>query len=70
MSIVKTFNRRSKFAYHRGMHYFQKMKDCEKPGNVMGCAYIDKLTQARRIYLHYNNEVLKYVENVQRTGNA
>jgi len=47
---------RTRFAYERGLYWYEKVKNSISSGNVMTCKAMLKFLQARRIYVHYTNE--------------
>lgn len=56
MSIRPELHRRMSFAYERGEYYFKAIGHAVKGGNIFSCRASIKWLQARRIYLHYQNE--------------
>ncbi len=61
---------RSRFAQERGKFYFEKVVGMTRnnQGHPIVCHLIDKVAQARRIFLHYRNEHHQFVESYQRVG--
>lgn len=49
-------HKRMTFAYESGEHYYKAMGHSLKGGNVFSCRSTKKFLQARRIYIHYQNE--------------
>lgn len=47
---------RMSFAYQRGEYYYNAMKHVLNGGNVFSSRTTRKFLQARRIYIHYENE--------------
>ncbi len=54
--IRKEVYSRQKFAYEKGLFYYDKIKHVKDTGNVFSCKSTLKFLQARRIYIHYTNE--------------
>lgn len=54
--IRKEIHSRMTFAYERGEHYYNAMSHVLKGGNIFSSRSTKKFLQARRIYIHYQNE--------------
>lgn len=54
--IRKEVHTRCSFAYERGLHYYSAMKHVLSGGNIFSSRATQKFLQARRIYIHYQNE--------------
>lgn len=54
--IRPEIHRRMSFAYERGEHYYKATGFALKGGNIFSCRATHKWLQARRIYIHYQNE--------------
>lgn len=50
---------RQTFAYEKGLHWFSKIQHQVRAGNIFSCKATIKWLQARRIYIHYQNEFQK-----------
>lgn len=66
--IRKEVYSRMAFAYERGEFYFNTMKFSLSGGNIFSCRPTHKFLQARRIYIHYQNEYQKN-QNLPLSGN-
>ena len=62
--IRKEVHSRSQFSLKIGQYYFNKIvkEDILNKGNILSCFYMQKFSQARRIYIHYTNEY----QNIQK----
>lgn len=56
LKIRPEIHRRMSFAYERGEHYYKAIGHALKGGNIFSCRATKKWLQARRIYIHYQNE--------------
>lgn len=54
--IRPEIHRRMTFAYERGEHYYNAMHHVLKGGNIFSSRPTKKFLQARRVYIHYQNE--------------
>ena len=50
---------RSSFAYNQAVFWYDRIKHSAQSGNILDCKATKKFLQARRIYIHYNNEYQK-----------
>lgn len=56
MYIRKEIHSRQSFAYERELFWFDKIKHVVNSGNIFSSKATKKYLQARRIYVHYQNE--------------
>ncbi len=54
--IRKEVHSRQSFAYSKGEEWFTKIQNSLRSGNIFSCKATEKWLQARRIYIHYQNE--------------
>ena len=66
--IRKEVHSRMNFAYDRGLHYYNTIKFSISGGNIFSCRATHKFMQARRIYIHYQNEFQRN-QNLPLSGN-
>jgi hypothetical protein len=67
-TIRKEVYTRMNFAYERGAHYYETIQFSMKGGNIFSCRATNKFLQARRIYIHYQNEFQRN-QNLPLSGN-
>jgi len=67
-TLRKEVHTRSRFAQDEGKCQFEKIVALTRnnQGNPIVCAAIDKVAQARRIFLHYRQEHHNFVESNQK----
>jgi hypothetical protein len=62
MQVRNEINTRFQFAKEQGEYWFNKIKSAERGGgNVVSCKASEKYCQARRVYLHYQEEFTKFI---------
>lgn len=54
--VRKEVHTRTTFAYEAGVEWFLKINNVVKSGNIFSSRATRKYLQARRIYIHYQNE--------------
>lgn len=58
-NIRKECHTRTTFAYSQGLFWFKRIDNSAKSGNIFSCKATKKFLQARKIYIHYQNEFQK-----------
>jgi hypothetical protein len=56
MAARKEIHTRGSFAYEQGKKWYKNIQHSFDSGNIFSCRATQKYLQARRIYIHYQNE--------------